>query len=75
MSILRLYANVTYAKDQEKLMHWFFKKHAKPHVGPILASFGPKTSKQDFSQKKSSSQFYYCNVIQKMRNILSAEFL
>ena len=40
-----------FAKNQKSSEHRFFIKFEKPYFGPILALFGPETSKQDFSQK------------------------
>ena len=51
-SILRLYVAVT-----KKIHAPIFHKTWKPHFGPILGQFGPKNSKQDFSQENHLGQF------------------
>lgn len=33
-------------KNQKRSMHWLLIIPGKPHFGPILGHFGPKTSKQ-----------------------------
>lgn len=47
-----------HAKIQKNCTCRFFKKSEKPHFGPILGLFRPKTTEQDFCQKVGSGTFF-----------------
>lgn len=72
---LSLYTTVTLCKNSKKLWISIFHKTKKktrfrPILGPFMGLFGPKTSKQDFSQKIIEINFKTlccCNFMQKQK--------
>ena len=71
------YCNLKVTKNQKSSDCHFFIKPQKPHFGPILVLFGPKTSREDFSLNIHLGKFKtkcHCNLIQKTRKIPRVDF-